>query len=124
MKKLTYLLIVVTLVFCGCKETVNIDIPDNYEKADITGVAVYNNEQIAAITSSYSIAYALKEVVIILGTTQDLTQLKVSLTISAGATVVQPLGTYIQDFSQPRTVRIVSPGGSVENEWTIIVFNP
>lgn len=124
MKKLTYLLIIVAFAFSGCKESVNIDIPENYEKADITGVAVYNNEQIAAVTSSYSIAYALKEVVVILGTTQDLTHLKVSLTISPGATVTQPLGTYIQDFSQPRTVRIVSPGGSVENEWTIIIFNP
>jgi hypothetical protein len=124
MKKLIYLLIVSAFAFFGCKETVNIDIPENYEKADITGIAVYNSEQIAAVTSSFSIANALKEVVVILGTAQDLTKLKVSLTISPGATVVEPLGTNIQDFSQPRTVRIVSPGGKVENEWTVIIFNP
>lgn len=123
MKKFVYLLIVAVFVSFGCRETVDIEIPENYEKADITGITVYN-AQAVSITSSTSIANALKEVVVILGTTQDLTNLKVSLTISPGATITQPLETNIQDFSQPRTVRIVSPGGSVENEWSIRIFNP
>jgi hypothetical protein len=122
-KKFVYLLIVAVFVSFGCRETVDIEIPENYEKADITGITVYN-AQAVSITSSTSIANALKEVVVILGTTQDLTNLKVSLTISPGATITQPLETNIQDFSQPRTVRIVSPGGSVENEWSIRIFNP
>ncbi|KAA6348379.1 hypothetical protein EZS27_004197 [termite gut metagenome] len=122
-KKFVYLLIVAVFVSFGCRETVDIEIPENYEKADITGITVYN-AQAVSITSSTSIANALKEVVVILGITQDLANLKVSLTISPGATVTQPLETNIQDFSQPRTVRIVSPGGSVENEWSIRIFNP
>lgn len=116
-------MIVIAFVSFGCKESVNIDMPENYEKADITGISVYNN-QAASVASSTTIAYALKEAVVVLGTTQDLTNLKLSLTISPGATVVQPLGTNVQDYSLPRTVRIVSPGGSVENEWTIRIINP
>jgi PBP1b-binding outer membrane lipoprotein LpoB len=123
MKKITYLLIIIALVTMGCRESVNIDIPENYEKADITGASVFN-DQAAAVTASVSIAYVLKEVVIVLGSSQDVTNLKLTLTISPGATVLQPLGTHIQDFSQPRTVQIASPSGTVITEWTIRIFNP
>jgi hypothetical protein len=124
MKKIIYLLLSVTLILpFGCKETIDIEIPENYEKADITGVTVYNTAG-TSISSNVTITDSNKEVLVTLRTANDLTKLKVTLTVSPGSTVVQPLGTGYLDFSNPRTVTIVSPGESVRNEWNIQIINP
>jgi hypothetical protein len=123
MKHLLYILVPLLLLAVGCAEDVNTVIPDEFEKADITGVTVYDS-QLTVIGSSTSIAPSIREAVVTLNSKQDLAQLKVSLTVSSGATVISPLGTQVQDFSQPRTVRIVSPGSSVEREWILRVVNP
>jgi hypothetical protein len=123
MKRLLYIFIPLLLLAVGCAEEVDIAIPDEFEKADISGVTVYDS-QLTVIGSSTSIALSIREAIVTLNSKQDLTQLKVSLTVSSGATIISPLGTQVQDFSQPRTVRIVSPGGSVEREWILRVVNP
>ncbi|MDR3062482.1 MAG: hypothetical protein LBU57_10320 [Dysgonamonadaceae bacterium] len=124
MKRISYLVLLFTVfVFFGCSETVNIEIPENYEKANITGITVYNTSG-TSISSKVTITDSAQEVVVVLGTSYDLTKLKVSLTVSPGSTVIQPLGTGYLDFSNPRTVTIVSPGGSVKNEWNIQIKNP
>ncbi|MDR2775467.1 MAG: hypothetical protein LBC19_12150 [Tannerella sp.] len=124
MKKMTYLLLsVMTIISFGCNETIDIEIPENYEKADITGITVYNTTG-TSISSTVAITDSDKEVLVTLRTANDLTKLKVSLTVSPGSTVVQPLGAGYLDFSNPRTVTVVSPGKSVKNEWSIQIKNP
>jgi hypothetical protein len=125
MKKTVYLLLSVTMMMSsfGCNETIDIEIPENYEKADITGITVYSIAG-TSVSSNVVITDSNKEVVVTLGTANDLTKLKVTLTVSPGSTVVQSLGTSYLDFSNPRTVTIVSPGKSVKNEWSIQIKNP
>jgi hypothetical protein len=112
-----------TIISFGCNETIDIEIPENYEKADITGITVYNTTG-TSISSTVAITDSDKEVLVTLRTANDLTKLKVSLTVSPGSTVVQPLGAGYLDFSNPRTVTVVSPGKSVKNEWSIQIKNP
>jgi hypothetical protein len=124
MKKTVYLLLFVTItIFSGCSETIDVEIPENYEKADITGITVYNTDGVS-ISSRLTITESSREALAVLGTANDLTKLKVSLTVSPGSTVVQSLGTGYLDFSNPRTVTIVSPGETVKTEWIIKIENP
>jgi hypothetical protein len=124
MKKAVYLFLFVTvIIFSGCSETIDVEIPENYEKADITGITVYNAAG-TSISSRLTITESNREALAVLGTANDLTKLKVSLTVSPGSTVVQPLGAGYLDFSNPRTVTIVSPGKTVKNEWSIKIENP
>lgn len=111
------------MTFAGCAEDVHIDIPEDFEKAEITGVAVYD-ANVKFVASKSNINSELQEVTVTLNTMQDIAQLKLTITITTGATVINPLGTQIQDFTQLKTIKIVSPGKSVEKEWTIRVVNP
>ena len=124
MKKITYLLMsTLFLLFSSCMEDVNVDIPENIEKADITGVTIYDGS-LKVIPAGSTINVEAKTVTIVLNATNDITKLKVSLTISTGATVIEPLGTGYLDFSSPKTVKIASPGKSIINDWTIQISNP
>jgi hypothetical protein len=143
MKRIIYLLIAVILLpLTGCKEDIDIVIPEEYEVAAITGIAVYREavegdaeyakkETLVSVKSTATInteavvdGETIKLVKVTLAATADLTKLKVTLTISPGATVVNPLGTNIQDFSETRTIDIVSPSGKVTNKWYIQILNP
>lgn len=124
MKKLIYLLLFVTMIVSfACSETIDIEIPENYEKADITGITVYNTTG-NSISAKTTIDNSSQEVTVVLGTAYDLSKLKVTLTVSPGSTVTQTLGTGYLDFSNPQTVTIVSPGGSIKSEWNIRISNP
>ncbi|MDR1896631.1 MAG: hypothetical protein LBR10_07570 [Prevotellaceae bacterium] len=124
MKHLFYLLIALVLLpFSGCEEDINIVIPEEYQIAEITGIAVYN-ENLAFVNSTASIDDENKTVEVTLSALQDITKIKVTLTISPGATVKTPLGTGLLDFTEPKTVIIASPGEEIENTWTIAIINP
>ncbi|MDR0541693.1 MAG: DUF5018 domain-containing protein [Dysgonamonadaceae bacterium] len=124
MKKAVYLWITfLFFVGTGCTESVDIAIPDNYEVANITGMSIYDTN-VKAIASKATIDNEAKTVTATLTAAQDITKLKVTLTISPGATVTSPLGTGFLDFSQPKTITIVSPGQKVTHVWTIAVVNP
>jgi hypothetical protein len=124
MKKIIFLLAsVIVLSVTACSEDVNIDIPEDYENAEITGISVYN-EDIAFVESKASIDKEAKSVTVTLAQVQDITRLKVTLTISPGSTVITPLGTGLLDFSTSKTLTIASPGKTVQNEWTIAIINP
>ncbi|MDR2805894.1 MAG: hypothetical protein LBB85_09730 [Dysgonamonadaceae bacterium] len=131
--KYGFLLLICTLA--SCMEKVEIEIPEDYDTALITGVNVYraskegdseytNGNPLKTLASTVVTDNETKTFVATLTTTEDLTQLKVTLTISSGATIINPLGGQIQDFSQPRTVEIESPGKTVKNTWTIEIVNP
>jgi hypothetical protein len=124
MKQIIFIVISIILFsVTGCTEDVDIQIPENFEKAEITGVTVYN-ENLVAIGAKVTINSEAGSVNIVLNTQQDITRLKVTLTISSGATIIKPLGTMVQDYSSPKMVTIQSPGGKVEKEWLIEVVNP
>jgi hypothetical protein len=136
MKKLIYLFIpVMMLAFAGCDDDLNIAIPEDFDKAEITGAAIYReavegDSEFAKKQAFVSVASAIvidKEAHIAtvkLTKAGDLAQLKVTLTISSGATVENPLGTQIQDFTASRSISIVSPSGAVKNEWVLEIVNP
>ncbi|MDR1681772.1 MAG: hypothetical protein LBS25_00065 [Candidatus Symbiothrix sp.] len=125
------------LLFTSCFENVEVDIPTSYDQAAITGVSVYRaakegdeefakNQAFVSIQSTVELA-ATEEANtcdIQLQTTEDLTRLKILLTISPAATVIRPLGATIQDFSETKTVKIESPSGKIVKEWTLQVLNP
>jgi hypothetical protein len=131
--KYGFLLLICTLA--GCMEKVEIEIPEDYDAALITGVNVYrasregdsefaNGDPVKSLASTVIIDNEAKTVTATLTTTENLTQLKVTLTVSSGATVIHSLGGQIQDFSQARTVEIESPSKNVKNTWTIEIINP
>jgi len=124
MKRVAYLLIPVLLLAFGCAEDVNITIPEDVDVANITGVTVYGDNLATLALRSTNIDSDAKTVLITFNAAQDLTKLKVSLTISTGATITTPLGTGFLDFSQPKTVTVVSPGLAVTSIWTITFVNP
>ncbi|MDL2247140.1 hypothetical protein LJC05_00210 [Bacteroides sp. OttesenSCG-928-J23] len=124
MKQLIFILISIMLfAMTGCSEDVSIEIPENIEKAEITGITVYN-ESLAAVTGKVTINSEAASVNVTLKTASDLTRLKVALTVSSGSTVTKPLGTAVQDFSSPRQVTIQSPVRAVQKEWIIEIVNP
>jgi hypothetical protein len=126
-----------TLLMMACAEKVEVDIPESYDKAAITGASVYRaakegdkaySDGLAFTNITATVTLSEEEdanrCTIALATTEDLTQLKVLLTISSAATVIAPLGTAIQDYSVPKTVKIASPSGKVVKEWSIKIENP
>ncbi|MDR0681576.1 MAG: hypothetical protein LBG15_07005 [Dysgonamonadaceae bacterium] len=130
--KYGFLLLICTLA--SCMEKVEIEIPEDYDTALITGVNVYrasregdsefaSGDPLKLLASTVVIDHEAKTATATLTTMEDLTQLKVTLTISSGATIINSLGSQIQDFSQPRTVEIESPGKTVKNTWTITIIN-
>lgn len=124
MKRILFILIsIACFSLTKCSDDVDIQIPENYEKAEITGITVYNGS-LSSVPASVTIYSESASVNVLLNSVQDLSNLKVTLTISAGATVTKPLGTELQDYSSPRQVTIKSPGGSVEKEWLIEIVNP
>lgn len=124
MRQIIFIIIsIILFTVTGCTEDVDIQIPENFEKAEITGVSVYN-EKLAGIGAKVTINNEAASVNIVLNSKQDLTRLKVTLTISSGATITKPLGTTVQDYSSPKKVTIQSPGGSIEKEWLIELVNP
>jgi hypothetical protein len=124
--KYGFLLLIGTLA--SCMEKVDIEIPEDYDNALVTGLSIYcasqDSDPIKALTSVVVIDNENQAVTATLTTAEDLTQLKVTLTVSSGATVVNPLGSQIQDFSQARTVEIESPSKQLRNTWTITIVNP
>ena len=124
MKQLIFIFIsIILFTATACTEDVDIEIPENIEKAEITGLTVYN-ETLTAVAGKVTINSEAASVSVTLNAAADLTRLKVTLTISSGATVTKPLGTAIQDYSLPKQVTIKSPGGKVEKEWLIEIINP
>jgi hypothetical protein len=136
MKKLIYLFISVVLFsFTGCNDDLNIVIPEDFDVAEITGAALYreavegdkeftNKQVFVSVASTTVIDQEAHTATVKFTKAGDLTQLKVALTISSGATVQNPLGTQIQDYSESRIVNVASPSGKVKNEWTLSIVNP
>ena len=53
---------------------------------------------------------------------ENIKKLKVCLTISSGSTINPSLSVGYQDFSDPKVYKVTSPGGTIEKEWTIMIF--
>lgn len=92
-----------------------------YEKADISAISCYNRAGEDIVQSS-SIILPVRLVIAVLKPGADLTDLKVSITVSSGATVTPSLSTGFGDYTQPRTIRITSPGGTLSKEWTLMLY--
>ncbi|MDR1610898.1 MAG: hypothetical protein LBS08_05255 [Candidatus Symbiothrix sp.] len=133
-KILKYGFLLLICALTGCMEKVEIEIPEDYDAALITGVNVYRaskegdsefvkGDPVKPLTSTVEIDNEMKTVITRLTTEEDLTKLKVSLTISSGATIINSFGGQIQDFSQVRTVEIESPSKKVKNTWTIEIIS-
>ncbi|MDR2472388.1 MAG: hypothetical protein LBD53_02330 [Tannerella sp.] len=108
----------------GCIDDVSVDIPENIDVANITGLTVYNDALTVCATKSVVINNETNTVNVTFNAAQNLAKLKVTLTVSAGSTVTAPLGTSFLDLSQSKSVTIVSPSGKVTNNWTLQFFNP
>ncbi|MDR1718667.1 MAG: hypothetical protein LBR67_00900 [Dysgonamonadaceae bacterium] len=119
MKKILYFLITICLLpFWSCDEKVDIEIPETVDLANITGVTVYGSDLKSITATTVLDADALTATVTTKAGT-DITNLKVSLTISSGATVTQSFGTEFRDFTSPQSVTIVSPSKKIINVWTV-----
>jgi hypothetical protein len=124
MKRLLYILLIPLMFSFGCAEDIDITIPEDVDVANITGLTVYNEQLATLALKSTLINREAKTVVATFNAAQNLAKLKVSLTITPGSTVENPLGTGFSDFSQPKTITIVSPSAAVKSVWTITIVNP
>ena len=133
MKILKFSFLLLICVLTNCMEKVDIEIPADYDNANITGINIYRaskegdseytkNDPIKLLTSTVQIDSETNTVKATLGTTEDITQLKITLTTSSGATILNPIGSEIQDFSTPYVVEIASPSKKVIKQWTISIL--
>lgn len=119
MKKILYFFYL-SLCLLSCDSN-DYEITEEYEKAAISAIECYNvNGERADKTTE--IATPTRMVIVKLKKGEDIKNLKVCLTISSGATVTPVLSVGYQDFSEPKTYQVTSPGGSVVNEWVLRVY--
>jgi len=113
--------IIVLFALVGCVKEEDIAIDPAYEKADITAIQCYNKTGASAVASS-QIAIPSRSAIVILKKGEDITQLKMSLSVSPGATVDESIPIGYADYTNPRTVVVTSPGSSQTRQWTIKIY--
>lgn len=122
MKKIFYIICSILLATTACSE-IEFDINEDYEKAELTNVELYNRNKTRADLSS-TINSANGTILVTLKTNQDITDLKIAVTASTGANISPAMAVGYQDFSEPRVYEIASPNKTVKKSWTITVTNP
>lgn len=121
MKKLVYIVFFVSFVVTTACSKIDYQINEAYETAEITGITLYAvSDKPVNIVESFEIDIenALVQAFVPQGT--DLTQLRLVLTISTGATVTPSVNGFI-DLSVPKEYTVTSPNGLVKKDWTIDV---
>lgn len=120
MKKLVYIVFFVSFVVTtACSKQYQIN--EVYELPEITGITLYavSDKPVNVVESfEIDIENALVQAFVPQGT--DLTQLRLVLTISTGATVTPSVNGFI-DLSVPKEYTVTSPNGLVKKDWTIDV---
>lgn len=99
------------------------DIDENYEKAEITSVSVYDKTLVSVVSSaneSIVIDSEAATVSVLLKGDADITQLKLTFTVSDGAKVT-PAIQGLQSLSEPKVYAVTSPNGTIVKQWTITV---
>ena len=121
MKKLVYIVFFVSFVVTTACSKIDYQINEAYETAEITGITLYavSDKPVNVVESfEIDIENALVQAFVPQGT--DLTQLRLVLTISTGATVTPSENGFI-DLSVPKEYTVTSPNGLVKKDWTIDV---
>ena len=121
MKKLVYIVFFVSFVVTTACSKIDYQINEAYETAEITGITLYAvSDKPVNVVESFEIDIdnALVQAFVPQGT--DLTQLRLVLTISTGATVTPSVNGFI-DLSVPKEYTVTSPNGLVKKDWTIDV---
>lgn len=119
MKKILFFFTFITLIFMGCNDD-NYTVDPAYENADITAVVIYNKNGTVA-SNKVTIDTELATADITLKAGEDIHNLKLTASISTGATIASSMSAGYQDLSSPKTYKITSPGGTVVKEWLITV---
>lgn len=121
MKKLVYIVFFVSFVVTTACSKIDYQINEAYETAEITGITLYavSDKPVNVVESfEIDIENTLVQAFVPQGT--DLTQLRLVLTISTGATVTPSVNGFI-DLSVPKEYTVTSPNGLVKKDWTIDV---
>ena len=121
MKKLVYIVFFVSFVVTTACSKIDYQINEAYETAEITGITLYavSDKPVNVVESfEIDIENALVQAFVPQGT--DLTQLRLVLTISTGATVTPSVNGFIV-LSVPKEYTVTSPNGLVKKDWTIDV---
>ena len=105
----------------GCAKEEDIAIDPAYEKADIIAVQCYNKNG-ASVVASSQIAVPSRSAIVFLKKGENITQIKLSLSVSPGATVDESIPVGYADYTSPRTVIVTSPGGTQTRQWTIKIY--
>lgn len=113
-------MVLVLIMFSACEDN-EYAVSSEYENADISAIECYDVANVRA-DSLTDIATPTKLIITKLKKGEDITKLKVNVTISAGATITPALSIGYQDYTEPKVYKVTSPGGTVVKEWTIMVY--
>jgi len=116
MKKAFLLAMIICAVSCTKSENYKVD--SEYEMANITGLQVYNRQGDRA-DSVIDINLESSFGKIIIKSQEDITNLKIVATISTGAEIYPSMSVGYQDFSEPKSYTVRSPGGTISKKWVI-----
>ena len=122
MKRIIYIAGILMISLCACTE-IEFDINDEYEKAEITGVELYNRDMVRADKTAEIFSWE-GMILVTLKPGKDITDLKIAATVSTGATVNPSMSDGYQDFSSSKTFEVTSPNRTITKSWTITVVNP
>lgn len=121
MRKILYVCAIL-LLLTACDND-SYQVTEDYEKAVISAIECYNEKgERADNAKETAIATPTRMVIVKLNKGEDITKVKVCLTISSGALITPSLSVGFQDFTAPKVYQITSPGGTIVNEWTIMIF--
>lgn len=119
MKKHFIIIFIFIATLTSCYDLVY-DINPAYETANITSVQIYNQSQISVV-NTLAIDTSAQTVNVVIKDTEDITKLKLSATISTGATITPSMSVGFQDLSQPKIYKVTSPNKTITKDWTITV---
>ena len=119
MKKIVFLLSIILMVTYGCTK-IDYEIDEAYEKAEITGVELYNR-QMKRADQSANINAEAGTILVTLKAGENITDLKLAVTASTGVEINPSMSAGFQDFSTPKTYEVISPNNTVKKTWTITV---
>ena len=122
MKKIFYLLTIIILATTACT-TIDFEIDEDYEQAEIKGVELYNRTMVRADQKA-TISSVEGTIVVILKAGQNISDLKIAVTASTGSVIMPSMSVGYQDLSTTKTYEIISPNQIVKKSWTITVQNP
>ena len=122
MKSIFHIASILMISVFACTE-IEFDINEEYEKAEITGVELYNRDKVRADKTT-EISSEEEMILVTLKTGKDITDLKIAISVSTGATVNPSMSVGYQDFSSPKTYEVTSPNKTITKSWTITVVNP